>query len=463
MDLHEGRWTETIVIEADTKADLMRRVAAVKRALKQIDKERAKPRRRKGEGSIYQQPDGMWVGRLQLPPGPDGKRARSNPVYSKDRATLVKKLNDLRVSIEKGMPQLDQQMTLAEWLEHWVDEIAPGRVRPHVLRSYKSAIKTRIVPAIGTRKLAQLEPQHVRYMHKHILGSTYRRGGADVPYSTRSVEEAHNVLSAALSDAVSEGRAHRNVAELVTRPQVLSDSHGALTSEQARAVLLAALRKPDPLVTRWAAGLMLGGRQGELLGLQWDRVLLEEGSLDLAWQLEWLPLKKGADPDDPKRFDVAAGFEHVPLWRGAALTRPKTSTSQRVIPLPEPLAAILKVYRETWQPNPWNLVWVTRGKPRSAFAGEVKPISDEVDRAGWKAAQQLAGIGEPVDVHAMRGTTATLLLEAGVDARVIQAILGHASVVTTRGYQRVDLSLARKALGSLDGLLDLGEMSQPGK
>src|SRR5690606_12331042 len=137
-----------------------------------------------------------------------------------------------------------------------------------------------------------------------------------------------------------------NVAEDATRPQVLSQSHGALTSEQARKVLLVAMENEDPMVTRWAAGLMLGGRQGELLGLQWDRIDFENGSLDLSWQLEWLPLKPGAGRDDPKRFKVEPGFEHVPLYRSAALTRPKTSASQRVTPLPEPLAAILQVYRK---------------------------------------------------------------------------------------------------------------------
>ncbi|RJO71436.1 site-specific integrase [Nocardia panacis] len=395
----------------------------------------------------------MWVGRLELEAGSDGQRRRSKPVYSADRAELIKKLDKLKGELSQGLTQLDQQMTIAVWLEYWIDHIAKFRMRPHAWRSYRSAIRTRIIPAIGHLKLAQLEPKHVRYMHKHILGRTYKRGGEDVPYTTRSVEEAHNVLSAALAAAREEGKAHRNVAEKVTKPQVLSESHGALTATQARSVLLAAMEAKDPLVTRWAAGLMLGGRQGELLGLQWDRVDFEEGSLDLAWQLEWLPLKKEADPDDPKRFDVQPGFKHTPLWRGAALTDPKTSKSQRVTPLPVPLAAILKVYRETWEPNPWNLVW-TLPRPRLKELPGM-PISDVLDRKGWKAAQERAGIKDVVDVHAMRGTTATLLLEAGVDAKIIQSILGHASVVTTRGYQTVDLTLARSALGNLDALLEL--------
>ncbi|WP_327100037.1 site-specific integrase [Nocardia vinacea] len=454
MELRDGQWIASVEVTAETKADLIKRVAAVKRTLKQIDKERERARREKGEGGLYKRGDGMWVGRVELPPGPDGKRRRSKPVYSKDHATAVNKLNKLREDIAKGMDQLDKTLTVEAWLLRWIDEIAKPRMRPHAWKSYRSAINTRIIPAIGPKKLAQLRPEHVRHMHKWILESTYTGRDPEtgekkqIPYSTRSVEEAHNVLSAALGDAVSEGIAHRNVAELVTKPQVLSESHGALTSAEARSVLLAAMGEGDSLVTRWAAGLMLGGRQGEILGLQWDRVDLEKGTLDLAWQLEWLPLKPGADSEDPKRFDVRAGFEHIPLWKGAALTRPKTTKSARLVPLPAPLAAILKVYREKWEPNPWNLCWCSdRGTP----------ISDVADRNGWKAAQKAAKVAKPVDVHAMRGTTATLLLEAGVDAKVIQAILGHASVVTTRGYQQVDLTLARQALGNLDALLAIEE------
>jgi integrase len=455
MEQRDGRWVETVEVFADTPAKLKKKTAAVTRLLKQLDKEKEKARRAHGEGSIYKRGDGMWVGVVELPTGPDGKRRRSKPVYSTDRATVVDKLEKLKGQLSQGLDQLDRQLTVKTWLETWLEEIAPGKVKPHALGGYRSAVKTRIIPAIGQQRIAKLKPADVRQMHKWIRGATYTKGGKQVPYSTRSVEEAHNVLSSALTDAVTEGVAHRNVCELVAKPSVVSESHGALTSDQARAVLLSALAEKDELVTRWTAGLMLGGRQGELLGLQWDRVNLEQGTLDLAWQLEWLELKDGAAVDDPNRFAVEAGFEHIPLWRGAALTRPKSSLSTRMIPLPEPLAAILTVHREKhWVPNPWNLVWTHKHRG-GKFKGQRTPIGDSVDRNGWRAAQKRAKVSKPVDVHAMRGTTATLLMEAGVPDKVIQSILGHASVVTTRGYQRVDLSLQRKALGNLDGLLEL--------
>lgn len=451
----DGIWYAVVRVTGTQPADVIKRVSAVERMLKKMATEKPKPRRARGEGTLYQRSrDGMWVGQIELEPAPDGSRQKSKPVYSKDRAVVVAKLGKLKESAEKGLlQQSDVRLTVGDFLDAWVEQVAPTKVKPHALKSYRSAIKTRIKPAIGGRRLAVLSPDDIRQMHKWILSTTYMHGKTEKTYTTRSVEEAHNVLSSALSDALADGKVHRNVCELVSKPNVLSKSHGALTSDEARRVLLAAIDAKDPMVTRWAAGLMLGGRQGELLGLTWDRVDLDRGVLDLSWQLEWLPLKEGADPESPDRFDVERGFEHLPIWRGAAWTRPKTSKSERVIPVPEPLAAILTLHRDRTPANPWNLVWVTVPKKSSRWQ-LATPVGDSVDRASWKAAQERAGV-EPVDVHAMRGTTATLLMEAGVDARIIQAILGHSNIVTTRGYQTVNLDAARASLGTLHGLLEL--------
>jgi integrase len=450
MQQRDGKWVASVEITADTKGELIRKIAAVERLIKQLTKSKPKPRREKGEGALFKRSDGIWIGRVELPPLPDGSKRRRE-VSSADRAIAVEKLAKLKEEIAKGFSELDKQLTVEAWLAHWLEEIARPRMKPHPWKTYRGLINNQIVPFIGTRKLAALTQSHVRYMHKAILEATYTRRDKEtgkqieVHYTTRTVEAAHNVLSVALGDAVAEGKVPRNVAELTSKPKVVSESRGALTSEQARTLLLSAMTSKDRMVTRWAAGLMLGGRQGEILGLQWDRVDLERGTLDLAWQLEWLPLKPGARPDDPKRFAVPAGFEHIPLWRGAALTRPKTDSSQRMIPLPAPLAAILEVHRKRVEDNPFDLVWESEGST---------PIGDRADREAWADALARAEVPD-VQVHAMRGTSATLLLEAGVDAHIIASILGHADIVTTRGYQHVDLTLARKALGNLDGLLEI--------
>jgi len=391
-------------------------------------------RRAPGEGALYKRADGMWIGTVDLPPGEDGKRRRRT-VSSKDKATALQKLRKLHRQIEDGaINPAKVTLTVDDWLKHWLDNIAARQLNPRTLQTYRSAVKKNISPHIGTTKLVKLTPAKIRSMHTQIVSAGR---------STRTAEIAHRILSKALKDAVREGLLTKNIAENVPAPKVLSKERGALTTDQARAVLKNAFDRGDSMATRYAAALLTGARQGELLGLQWDRVDLVNGTLDLSWQLQRLPMKRDADPESPKRFSVPAGFEHIPLYRGTALTRPKTAKSMRLIPLPMPLAALLAEYREAQIPNEWGLVWVSE---------QFRPIRPIDDLEAWRDA--LAAVGAPeVPIHAARHTTASLLMESGVDAHVIASIMGHSNIVTTRGYQHVSGDLARQALSALDGLL----------
>jgi site-specific recombinase XerD len=99
-------------------------------------------------------------------------------------------------------------------------------------------------------------------------------------------------------------------------------------------------------------------------------------------------------------------------------------------------------------PNEHDLVWHHR---------DGRPISHHDDHELWQALLIKAGVRKkgdpPIDQHRTRNTTLTLLLEAGVDAHVVDSTVGHSDVAVTRGYQWVDLSLARQAFANLAGPL----------
>ena len=80
------------------------------------------------------------------------------------------------------------------------------------------------------------------------------------------------------------------------------------------------------------------------------------------------------------------------------------------------------------------------------------PISQDQDQKAWRKLLVSAQVPH-VPQHSVRHSTATLLLEAGVDAHVLQSVIGHSNIVTTRGYQHVDLELARRAWQSLGRLM----------
>lgn len=394
-------------------------------------------RRDRGDGALYQRKDGLWVAAVELPIGADGKRRRKT-LSSKDYATAVKKLRALHRQVEDSGGDIPTASTLTgKWLEIWVETIAAPRLRPNSLRQYRADIRLHIIPAVGRYRLDKLAPHHVRAMHTAILAT----------HSSTSAMRCHALLFKALKDAMIEGLISRNVAELVDRPKKAANNRGYLTFDQARTLLRHVADQPGG--ARWAAALFTGARQGELLGLQRSRVT---DVLDLSWQLQRLPYKHGCGGKCGKRppycpekvLEVPPGFEYRVLEGPMALTRPKSTAGTRIVPLLPALATILDRHMAATDPGPHDLVWSADGHP----------IGARTDSRAWHEA--LAGAGlPPVPLHAARHTTATLLLETGVDSGVISSVLGHSSVLVTRGYQHVSQELTRRALAGFEERLAL--------
>jgi site-specific recombinase XerD len=112
---------------------------------------------------------------------------------------------------------------------------------------------------------------------------------------------------------------------------------------------------------------------------------------------------------------------------------------------------LLEVLRDHWRTE--------RPKPPYLFRGTRGPIDPETVRKVMRAAAVEAGITKPVTPHILRHSFATHLLEAGTDIRVIQAVLGHASLATTQLYVQVSNGLIARTTSPLD-LLPIGEVKK---
>lgn len=211
----------------------------------------------------------------------------------------------------------------------------------------------------------------------------------------------------------------------------------------------------DPCRIPWAAAPLRDPRQSECLGPTWQCVDLAATVVDVSWQMQSLPWSHGCGQPAtcglrygrgcPQRWqEVHDGHEAVHLEGAWHLTRPNTSKGQRILPLVPWMVDAMRQWEEFAPPSRHGLVW-----PRP----DGRPQDKKVDTAGWYGLQDRAQVahvdgklGRRNTLHEARHTTATLLLEAGVDPETVKAILGHSDIATSRNYQHVSQALARQAM-----------------
>src|SRR3954453_23170037 len=114
-----------------------------------------------GRSTIIKRDDGRWHGYVSMGTKGDGRRDRRH-VSAVTRGEVVKKVKELEGKRDAGLVSgAGRPWTVEEWLTYWADNIAPSRVRPRTLNSYRSLIRMHLLPYIGKRRLDQLMPEHL--------------------------------------------------------------------------------------------------------------------------------------------------------------------------------------------------------------------------------------------------------------------------------------------------------------
>lgn len=415
-------------------------------------------RRRNGESTCYFGSDGRWHGRVNIGLKPDGSPDRRH-VSGQDQETVLDKIKNLHALRDAGRVVPPARVpTLAEWMRTWLDTIAPRTAQQSTVDEiYRPKVERWIIPALGRHRLDRLHPQHL---------DEFYTASARAGLSTKSVLLLHQIISRALKMALRREWVHRNVATLVDAPRHRDAEIEPLSQAEARSLLEAANSMRNG--ARWSVALALGLRQNEALGMRWQYLDLEAGTVRV-FQIKRARYQHGCDSP----ADCGAGH-HVrackcpctrhlqrcpkPCERGCALhaqfcpqrtggewlfKQPKSGKARTLV-IPQPLVALLVEARrlqeqekaaaeDAW--SEWDL----------CFPNAVgKPQEPRDDWAKWKELCNRAGVRD-ARLHDARHTAATLLLEQGVDMRVVQEILGHSTLAVTRKYTHVTSWLARDA------------------
>jgi len=225
----------------------------------------AKKKRGNGEGSISKRKDGRWWGRYTVHTANGSKQ---KAVYGKTRQEVAAKLAKALSDRECGLVFDADSLKLGDCLDRWLVDSVKGTVRQTTWERYEQMARVHIKPALGRLQLKSLTSAHVRSLYRHKLNAGL---------TPRTVQYVHTTLHKALKDAVSDGLVPRNVTEGIKAPRPKKKEVNALSPDQAHAFLSAA--RGDRFEALYVVAVHCGLRKGELLGLRWDDVDLEAGTL----------------------------------------------------------------------------------------------------------------------------------------------------------------------------------------
>jgi integrase/recombinase XerD len=125
----------------------------------------------------------------------------------------------------------------------------------------------------------------------------------------------------------------------------------------------------------------------------------------------------------------------------------------RNVPLPQ---SILKVLRQYWATHR-NPVWMYPSRNKEGIYhldAATKPMTVRAVQRAFLGALQESGVTKEATVHTLRHSWATHLYEAGVDLRIIQAYLGHASPATTSIYTHLTPKTTEPARQTINQVLE---------
>lgn len=410
--------TPPIVLTAESTRTIIRQLT------KRLD---PTPERRRVQGSGgFTMERGRVKAFRELPPDPATGNRRRATAFGATRAEAERRLNEKIAELQRvGRLGYTKPPTVAEWCDHWLNDICKPHLKPRTWGTYASVIERNVKPAIGAVRLDELKPAHFRRMERYVMEEQGKSSG--------TAGSAWRTLHKALEDAVLEGVVERNPAVKGTAPRVALKERAALTPEQA-ADLIAA-ETDDTWRLMWMLAFMTGMRQGERLGLTEDELRRDGDRLIILVEWQAQHLTKREVEGLPK------GVECTPLGNGMYRTRPKTEKGRRAIPLPEALADQLLAYIERHGVNGDGLVF---------HDDEELPLTGSVERRRWYRALDRVGLGHEYVPHSARHTTATILNRLGLDDVTRTAIMGHSRVSTTNEiYTHVELD---RLVAATDGV-----------
>lgn len=348
---------------------------------------------------LSQRKDGLYQARYS------DRWGKRKTIYGKNLRELRKELAEA-IAGNKNFTSVRDGITLDKWFERWMDVYKDKSIRPNTKREYTHIYKKNISPYIGERSINSLVKSDIQRLIDRA---------SDDSYAYERQNKIKVILRDMLQRAVEDNLVVNNpVSGIKLRADKEIKAKSLTVEEQSLFFDYCHNTFYDNLFN---VAVNTGLRPGELFALQFSDIDLDNGLIDVNKTLVY---QKYLD-DECKTFHVEP---------------PKTKQSYRKVPINSVCRKFLERQLELK-----SVVSQKRPKQQNDYVFVTKfntPLNSVIYSDAIKVVIRQINLARPFDNqfevfsgHTFRHTFATRCFENGVDAKVVQSYLGHASLKMT--------------------------------
>lgn len=343
----------------------------------------------------------FWEARATIGYDPGTGKQIQKSITGKTQKEVRQKLSKIITELDEGTYKVPSKITVREWLKNWLTDYL-GNVKPSTALLYRQQAEMYIIPRLGSLKLEALTSDDIQKFYNELFRSK-EDGGRGL--SAKTVKNVHGVFHKALEQAKKNHVLRFNPSDACELPRIYKQEIKPLNREQAAAFLREIQGHTHEYLFQIA--LFTGMRQGELLGLSWDNIDLDHGTLTVKRQL-CREKKKG----------------------GKYYFSPPKNNKSRALTLAPSVVRLLR-----WQKLKQNgdrlkagEAWEETGLVFTNPTGGCLSYRTVYDC--FKLVMKKLGLPD-IRFHDLRHTYAVFALQSGDDIKTVQENLGHATAAFT--------------------------------